>query len=162
MLADPAAFADDVIGSAAVQDLQRLPFPLDPPADPNKAFELLFPALLLAAVVAWALLARAQPPAFAPFVLVGVAYLLARTDEFHLVPLAAVLAPALALGAARAAGARRAALAGALGLLDLHGVERQAGRLLHPPALAAVPVGVGDGVRTTARDAAALSVLVPR
>ena len=162
VLADPAAFADDAVGFLGLQDLQRLPFPLDPPNDPNKAFEVLFPALLLAATAAWVLLGRARPVALIGFVAVGVAYLLARTDEFHLVPLAAVLAPALAVGAARSAGARRWLLGLALAAVALHGVERQAGRLLNPPALERVPGGVGDGVRTTAADAAALRVLVPR
>ena len=162
VLAAPGAFWDDVVGFARIQGLQRLPFPLDPPGDPNKAFEVLFPAGLVAATVGWVLLGRVRPPALAPFVLVGLAYLLARTDEFHLVPLALVLAPALAVAAARAAGAARVVLALALGLLALGGVERQLGRLLHPPALAAVPGGAGDGVRTTARDAAALRVLLPR
>jgi hypothetical protein len=162
VLADPGAFWDDVLGFGGIQALQRLPLPLEPPGDPNKAFEALFPAGLLAATAAWALLARGRPLALAPLLLAGVAYLLARTDEFHLVPLAAVLAPALAVAGARARRPARVALAVALGLVALHGIERQAGRLLHPPALAAVPGGVGDGVRTEAADAAALRTLVPR
>lgn len=163
VLAAPGDFAGDVLGFTRIQGLQRLPFPLDPPADPNKAFETLFPAILVLATALWVLVGRARPLALLPLVLSGVAYLLARTDEFHLVPLAAVLAPALAVAAAgRGRGLRPLLLGGALVLVALGGVERQAGRLLHPAALAAVPGGVGDGVRTEAADAAALRVLVPR
>jgi hypothetical protein len=99
------------------------------------------------------LLGRARPLALVPLAASGVAYLLARTDEFHLVPLAAVLAPALAVAAARAPGVRRVLLGVALGLVALHGVERQAGRLLNPGDLARVPGGVGDGVRADAAEA---------
>ncbi|MBA2349409.1 MAG: hypothetical protein H0V81_14060, partial [Solirubrobacterales bacterium] len=218
VLVAPGDFADDVLGFGGIQGLQRLPFPLDPPADPNKAFETLFPAVLIVATGLWALVGRARPLALAPLVLAGVAYLLARTDEFHLVPLAAVLAPALAVAAAgggrvvvrergtdsreppgqgaapsatargsggidrepgtlspeppevraatrrvtNAGGPRRVLLGAALALIALHGVERQAGRVLHPPPLAVVPGGVGDGVRTDPEDVAALRVLLPR
>jgi hypothetical protein len=86
-----------------------------------------------------------------------------RPDEFHLVPLSVVLAVALAIAAAgERAPAWRAALLVALGLIALHGVERRAGQLLHPPALAAVPSPVADGVKTTTGDAAALGALLPR
>ena len=181
ILAAPGDFADDVLGFGGIQGLQRLPFPLDPPADPNKAFETLFPALLVAASGLWLVFGRARPLALLPLVLAGLAYLLARTDEFHLVPLAAVLAPALAVGAAGGSGVRdrrsgsfspeppgrrsllaRVLLGVALGLIALHGLERQAGRVLHPPALAPVPGGVGDGVRTDVAEAAALRALIPR
>ena len=65
-------------------------------ADPNKLLELLFPLLLVigAAVYAAWLLWRRPPGrgwALAPLVAVGVAYLLARADEFHLLPLSACL-----------------------------------------------------------------------
>ena len=77
-------------------------------------------------------------------VAVGLAYLLARTDEFHLVPLSVVLAVALACAAGREARALpRAALAVALALVAVHGLERRAGQALHPPALAADPGGGG-------------------
>ena len=97
----------------------------------------------------------------APLALVGVLYLLGRSDEFHLVPLSVVLAVLLA-GAA--AGARqtalRLALLAALALIAVHGLERRAGQALHPPALAAVPGPAGDGVQTTPGDAAALRGLL--
>ncbi len=103
--------ASQVLGFAGLQDLQRLP--LVPArhvgADPNKLLELLFPLLLVAggAVYAAWLLWRRPPArgwALAPLVAVGVAYLLARADEFHLLPLSA----ALAIGVALAAAAERA------------------------------------------------------
>jgi hypothetical protein len=56
---------------------------------------------------------------------------------------------------------RRGALAALLALIAIHGLERQAGRIVHLPALAAVPGGAGDGVRTEAADARALRALVP-
>ena len=46
-----------------------------------------------------------------------------------------------------------------LALIAVHGVERRAGQLLHPPALAAVPSPVGDGVRTDPADARSLAAL---
>jgi hypothetical protein len=48
-----------------------------------------------------------------------------------------------------------------LALIAIHGVERQAGRIAHTPALAAVPGGGGDGVRTEVADAQALRARVP-
>jgi hypothetical protein len=41
----------------------------------------------------------------------------------------------------------------------VHGVERRAGQLLHPPALAAVPGPAGDGVQTDPLDARSLAGL---
>jgi hypothetical protein len=94
-----------------------------------------------------------------PLLVAGVGYLLARADEFHLVPLAVVVAVLLA----RAQGRVRAVTAAiVLGVIALHGLDRQAGRVLHPGDLAAVPGRAGDGVRTGARDAAALAQLVRR
>jgi hypothetical protein len=162
VLAAPDRFATDVRGFLAVQDLQRLPFPLTLSADPNKLLEGTFPALLLAGGAAW-LAARRGPWPLLPVALAGLLYLLGRADEFHLVPLAVVVAIGAAVAGARAAGSRpwRLALGAAVAVIALHGVERQAVRALNPPALAPVPGGVGDGVRTTAADAAALRTLVP-
>jgi hypothetical protein len=95
-----------------------------------------------------------------PLALVGLAYLLGRTDVYHLVPLSAVLAVALARAAAATeARALRLALVAALALIALHGLDRRAGQLLHPPALAAVPGPEADGVQTGAADARALKRL---
>jgi hypothetical protein len=95
----------------------------------------------------------------APLALVGLAYLLGRTDEFHLIPLSVALAVLLATAAAAATGPLRAALLIALGLIALHGLDRKAGQLLHPPALADVPGPVGDGVKTDPADARSLRAL---
>ena len=154
---------DDTIGFLGVQDLQRLPLPLHyrGAADPNKLLEFYFPALLLAAGALW--LVRRRALWLAPLALAGALYLLARPDEFHLVPLSVVLAIGLAVAAA---GERspvwRGALVAALALIAVHGLERRAGQLLHPPALARVPSGVANGVKTTPADARALAALLPR
>jgi hypothetical protein len=160
------AMADQVLGFASVQDLQRLPFPLDYDRafDANKLLEFYLPAILVAGSAAWAVwaLARRDGIALAPLLAVGVVYLLARTDEFHLVPLSVVLAIALACAAGREARALpRAVLGVALALLALHGLERRAGQALHPPALATIASGAADGVRTPPADAAALRTLIP-
>jgi hypothetical protein len=160
------AMADQVLGFASIQDLQRLPFPLDYDGgfDPNKLLEFYLPAILVAGSALWAgwALVRRDGYALAPLIAVGVAYLLARTDEFHLVPLSVVLAMALACAAGRETLALpRAALGVALALVAVHGLERRAGQALHPPALAAIPAAAADGVRTAPDDAAALRALIP-
>jgi hypothetical protein len=95
-----------------------------------------------------------------PLALVGLAYLIGRADVFHLIPLAAVLPVMLAQAAAAARlAALRIALLCALGLIALHGLDRRAGQLLHPPSLAAVPGPAGDGVKTETADARALTSL---
>jgi hypothetical protein len=158
--------ADHVLGFASVQDLQRLPFPLDYDGgvDPNKLLEFYLPAILVAGSALWAAwaLARRDGFALAALIAVGLAYLLARTDEFHLVPLSVVLAIAVAWAAGREPQAPlRAALATVLALVAIHGLERRAGQALHPPALAAIPAAAADGVRTSPADAAALRALIP-
>jgi hypothetical protein len=161
------AMADQTAGFALHdQGLQRLPFPwrFHGGLDPNKLLEFYLPAILLAGTAAWAAWAlwRRRGAAWAPLILVGLAYLLARTDEFHLVPLSVVLAVALALAAAREPRAPvRAALAVLLGLIALHGLERRAGQALHPPALAEIRAAAADGVRTDPADARALAGLLP-
>jgi hypothetical protein len=165
-IAAGGAMADQVLGFASVQDLQRLPFPLHYHGglDPNKLLEFYLPLILLAGSALWAgwALVRRDGFALAPLIAVGVAYLLSRTDEFHLVPLSVALAVALACAAGRETLALpRAALAVALALIAVHGVERRVGQALHPPALAAIPAAAADGVRTTAPYAAALRALIP-
>jgi hypothetical protein len=158
--------ADQVLGFASVQDLQRLPFPLDYDGglDLNKLLEFYLPAILMAGSALWAgwALVRRDGLALAPLVAVGVGYLLSRTDEFHLVPLSVALAVALACAAGRETRApARAVLAVALALVAVHGLERRVGQALHPPALAAIPAAAADGVRTAPSDAAALRALIP-
>jgi hypothetical protein len=158
------AMADQLLGFASMQSLQRLPLvpALHVGADPNKLLELLFPLLLVLATlvwVAWAAWRRPAPStlALAPLIGIGLAYLLARADEFHLLPLSAALAIALALAAGRErATAAKAVLAIALAVIAVHGLDRRAGELRHPPHLEAIPGAVAGGVRTTPADARAL------
>jgi hypothetical protein len=155
MLPQTAGFVDE-------QRLQRLPFPLHPHvgADPNKLLEFWMPLICVLGCVAWLALGRRRW-ALAPLALVGLGYLLARADVYHLVPLSVALAVLLACAAAERAGAARIVLGALLALIAAHGVERQIGRIVHLPALAAVPGGVGDGVQTESGDAHALRALVP-
>lgn len=151
----------DVVGFLGKQSAQRLPFP--PPyhdgLDPNKLLEGHIALILVIGAAGWAILRRG-PEWLALPMLAGVAYLLGRADEFHLVPLAVLVAVGLGVAGARA-GTRAAQVAAAvvLALIALHGVERQAGRARHPGELARVPGPAGDGVRTDAADARALGVL---
>jgi hypothetical protein len=186
----PHAMWHDTVGFYAIQDLQRLPFPLafHGPWRPSKLIEFYIPLILLAGLGLWCVQmavgrerrtvnARASmhggiaagPPApgpdheawsMAPLALVGVGYLLGRTDVYHLVPLAAVLPVMLAWAAAVARLAwLKAGLLVGLALIAIYGVERRAGQLLHPPAGAAVPGPAGDGVQTSPADAQALGAL---
>jgi hypothetical protein len=150
------------VGFVDEQRLQRLPFPLVPHVglDPNKLLEFWMPLILVAGCAAWLALGRRRW-ALAPLAFVGLGYLLARADEFHLVPLSVALAVMLACAAAARTGPPRVVLGVLLALIAAHGVERQIGRIVHLPALAAVPGGVGDGVRTEEGDAHALRALVP-
>jgi hypothetical protein len=164
----PRALVGQTVGFARVEHLQRLPFPLRPHgADPNKLLELWFPLLLLIGTGVWLVWALARRPdrravALAPLLAIGVAYLLSRTDEFHLVPLSAALAVAVAIaaGGERALPAR-VALVVVLAVVVANGLDRKGGQWLHPPALAAVPGPVGDGVETDPADARALARLLP-
>ncbi len=158
LLAAGGDFVDQTVGFTRIQGLQRLPFPLDLGAawpDPNKLLEAAFPALLVAGAVGigvWLLWRGRSAPrvawALVPLMVGGVAYLLARTDEFHLVPLA-VLVPVIGALAGARDGARgvRLGAAALLVVVAAHGIERQAGRLLHPADLVALPGPVADGVR---------------
>ena len=167
----PSEFLDQTVGFLGIQDLQRLPFPFevgDAWPDPNKLLEAAFPALAALACLgaaAWLVVRRAGAGrgawALAPLLASGAAYLLARTDEFHLVPLTAVLA--LLAGIAGARDRSRATAVGAvlvLAVIAVHGLERQAGLLAQPGELARLPGPVADGVRAErdfARDVAAVA-----
>lgn len=164
----PADLFDHVFGFIGIQHLQRTPFPLSAPSwDPNKVLESFFPLVLVVALAAWGAWAAARRPArealaAAPLALAGLGYLLSRPDEFHLLALSVPLAVLLALAAAREPRpVVRAVLVLGLALIALHGLERRAGDALHPPALARVPGGAGDGVRTDPAEAASLRVVVP-
>ncbi|UGS37424.1 hypothetical protein [Capillimicrobium parvum] len=165
----PGDMLDDTVGFLGVQHLQRLPLPTHyrGGVDPNKLLEFYLPLILLAGSALWAVWAAVRRPRWAlsavPLLAVGVLYLAGRPDEFHLVPLSVALSVALAVAAAgERSVAWRTALIVGLGLVALHGLERRAGQLLHPPALADVPSPVADGVKTSPGDAAALARLLPR
>jgi hypothetical protein len=185
----PGAMLHDTFGFYDIQGLQRLPFPLSyhGPLRPNKLLEFYIPLILVLGLAVWGLAlaaqlrmavvarrmlpsrlagpARAVAPdlaalSIAPLGLVGLAYLLGRTDEFHLIPLAVALPIMLAIAAAaQPVRPLRFALLLALSLIALHGLDRRAGDLLHPPALAAVPGTAGDGVQTDPADARSLASL---
>jgi hypothetical protein len=163
LIVAPGDLLSQTFGFAGKQHLQHLPFPLNPHTkDPNKVLERLFPAILVAASLLWAVavLPRRRGVALVPLLLVGLAYLLARTDEVHLVPLAAVLALALAAGAAREVRMPwKVALAAALGLIVLHGADRQLGKLTDGTNLAGIDLDTTSGVRTAPDDAHALEAL---
>jgi hypothetical protein len=110
--------------------------------------------------------ARARQPTMdpgslsaAPLAIVGLGYLLARTDQLHMVPLAVVLPVLLATAAASAPGALRATLVAAVALIALVGVDHRAGQALHSPALARVPGPAGDRVKTAPANAGWLASL---
>ncbi|HET9101938.1 MAG TPA: hypothetical protein VFN55_01185 [Solirubrobacteraceae bacterium] len=186
----PHALWADTFGFYGIQSLQRLPFPLSfsGPLRPSKLIEFYIPLILVAGVAVWAAAMattiRSEPPnaavslrgglaartrlrgpgreawSLVPLAVIGLGYLLGRTDEFHLVPLAVVLPVMLAWAGAAARGRPvQIAVAVALGLICVHGLERRAGQALHPPAGAAVPGPAGDGVSTDPADAAALRAL---
>ena len=184
----PRTLAHDLFGFYGIQNLQRLAFPLSfsGALRPSKLIEFYMPAILVLSCVVWAAALGARtltaarsraalragigtsprptPPGpraleLAPLAAVGLAYLLGRTDEFHLIPLSVALAVMLATEAAFARGALKVALLIALSLIALHGLDRQAGQILHPPAMAAVPGAAGDGVQTDTADARSLAAL---
>lgn len=168
-VAAPREMLEDTIGFFRIQPMQRLPLPLRfrGPWRPSKLIEFYMPVILFGGLGSW-LLATAtsrsrdsETIALGPLAFVGAGYLRARTDEFHLVPLAATLPTMLARAAAveRRPGWRIALLA-PLALIVIHGLARKAGQALHPPPLAAVPGRAGTGVMTSPEDARALAGLI--
>jgi hypothetical protein len=165
LIAAPGRTLDQTVGFLGIQDLQRRPFPLDPSgvgADPNKLLELWLPLILLVGSALWAVHAVLRRPpraalALVPLALAGLAYLLGRTDEFHLIPLAVALPLLLVAAAAHERSiALRVALLAVVALIAAHGLERRAGELVGGPPLAKVPGPAGDGVRATEAEAADL------
>jgi hypothetical protein len=163
LVVSPGDFLSQTFGFAFKQHLQRLPFPLNPhTTDPNKVLEHDFPALLVLFTLLWAIAARPERRGLAllPLIVVGLAYLLARTDEFHLVPLAAVLGIALAASAARERRrAWKVVLGAGLVLIVLHGADRMLGKITDGTTLAGIDLPDTGGVRTTPDDAHALEDL---
>jgi NitT/TauT family transport system permease protein len=172
VLAAPGDFWDQTIGFALdEQGLQRLPLPgaWDGGFEPNRLLHHYFPYVLLGGSALWLAAAlRERAPlrlwAPAPLAAAGAAYLLARADDYHLVPLAAVLPVLLATAAARERSAGRTAwalaLAAVLALVALNGLDRKRIQLLDPPAQAALDVDVADGVKAPEAEARALAQLV--
>ena len=163
LVVSPGELLSQTFGFAFEQHLQHLPFPLAPhTTDPNKVLERTFPALLVVFTVLWAavVLPRGRGGALVPMMVVGLVYLLARTDEFHLVPLAAVLAIALAAAAAREGRmVLKVALGAGLALIVVHGLDRQLGKLTDATRLAGIDLPTVGGVRTGPDDAQALGEL---
>jgi hypothetical protein len=171
-VAAPGAMLHDTVGFYGIQGAQRLPLPLDYHGSlkPDKLLEFFFPVALLAAALtlAGALVVQSRAAsrlaiALVPLALVGLLYLLARTDEFHLLPLSAVLT----LGLAASAGVQRPGPAWlrtllliGVAVIAINGVDRRAGQALHPPAAAAMPGPAADGVQTSPRDARSLTKLI--
>jgi hypothetical protein len=163
LVVSPGDFLSQTFGFAGDQRLQRLPFPLAPrTSDPNKVLERDFPALLVLFTVLWAIavLPRRRGLALLPLVVVGLAYLLARTDEFHLIPLAAVLAIALAAGAAREPRmAWKVVLGAGVAVIALHGLDRELAKVTDGTNMAGIDLETAGGARTTQQDAHALEAL---
>jgi hypothetical protein len=172
-LAGGSAFWEQSVGFAFTdQSLQRLPLPGSPPngLDANKLLEHFFPYVLLGGSALWLLVAsRQRPPVLrwgpVPLALAGVLYLLGRADEYHLIPLAVVLSVLLAVAAQAELDAGQRALAVALAiplaLIVLHGLDRKAVELVHPPDLTPLPAPVADGVDVAPDEARALARLLP-
>jgi hypothetical protein len=163
LVVSPGDVLSQTFGFAGKQHLQRLPFPLAPhTTDPNKVLERDFPALLLVMTALWAVASwpARRGVALVPLVVVGLAYLLARTDEFHLIPLAAVLALALAAGAAREPRmAWKVVLGAGVAVICLHGADRMLGKVTDGTNMAGVDLPGVKGVRTVPQDAHALEEL---
>ncbi|HKP90811.1 MAG TPA: hypothetical protein VJT75_12670 [Thermoleophilaceae bacterium] len=180
----PGDLYDSLVAtSLRERDYWTLPFPwsyggsVASPKGLKHLLDFYVPALLLAgvAVGAAATLVRALrdrrlPPAWSGLVVFGVgslSYLLSRTDEFHTLPLIAVLAVLLPLAAAwgrrrEEALGRALAAAAALvfALLLVHGVANRASALLRPESTSALRVGPADGVRARPEEARALERVV--
>jgi hypothetical protein len=171
-LAAPGDFWDQTVGFALdEQSLQRLPLPgsYDGGFEPNKVLAFYMPYVLMGGLALWLLVSvarRAPLRLWAPFplALAGLAYLLARADEFHLVPLAAVLPVLLATAAGREWPAGRrlptAALALPLVLVALDGLDKNRIDLIDAPPLAAIDLDAADGVKARPDEARALERLV--
>jgi hypothetical protein len=172
-IAAPGDFWDQTIGFALdEQSLQRLPLPsaYDGGFEPNKILAFYLPYVLMGGLALWlAVAAATRAPlrlwAAFPLAVAGLAYLLARADEFHLVPLAAVLPVLLAGGAAREwlAGRKPAALVLALplALVAIVGLDTNRIDSVSGPPLERIPLDVADGVKAPPDEARALEELVP-
>jgi hypothetical protein len=169
VIAAPGDFWNDTFGFALdEQALQRLPLPggWDGGFELNKILAFYMPWVLIGGLALWlAAAAVLRPPlrvwALLPVALAGLAYLLARADEFHLVPLAVALPVLLA---ATAPHARRTAPALALAvpvaLIALNGIDQNRIDLIDPGPLRPIHVDVADGVKAPPGEARALEQTV--
>jgi hypothetical protein len=164
-VAAPGDFWDDTFGFALhEQSLQRLPLPggWDGGFELNKILAFYMPWVLIGGLAVWLAAAAAlRPPlriwAALPVALAGLAYLLARADEFHLVPLAAALPVLLAATAPHARHtAFTLALALPVALIALNGIDQNRIDLLDPGPLEPIHLDVADGVKAPPAEARAL------
>ena len=111
---------------------------------------------------------RRRPPAWAlapaALGLGGLAYMVSRPDDFHLIPLAVAVALLLAAQAQREldAGDRvtAAVLTVGIALIALHGLDAKRVHATVPHGLVPIPVDVADGVREVPPEARALGEVV--
>ena len=169
VLAAPGDFWDDTFGFALdEQSLQRLPLPgaWDGGFELNKMLAFYMPWVLIGGLALWlvaavALRAPRRVWVALPVALAGLAYLLARADEFHLVPLAVALPVLLA---STAPHARRAAVALALALpvalIALDGIDKSRIDLIDSGPLRPIHLDVADGVKAPPAEARALEQTV--
>jgi hypothetical protein len=166
----PARFWDQTVGFALdEQGLQRLPLPGAPDSGlgPGGLLDFYMPYVLLAGVVLWFAAAVRKRPSVPELgalglIVAGVLYLLARADEFHRIPLAAVLPALLAAAAWRERDGIRAVgvvLAIPLVLLALNGLDRLRLELFTGPPLERVELPVADGARAPRPEARSLVAL---
>ncbi len=164
----PGEFWQQTFGFALhQQSLQRLPLPGINPgsAKPSTVLHHLYPYVLLAAAALWVAIAvRCRAPARAwapaPLALAGVLYLLARADDFHLVPLAAVLPVLLASTVGRRPRSVAVAAAWiAVALIALEGLDQKRIQLANEPPSASIEAPAADGVEAATADAGALGAL---
>ena len=169
LLAAHGAFWDQTVGFALEeQSLQRLPLPgaWDGGLEPNKLLAFYMPYVLIGGCAMWlaaAVAQRAPRQAWAalPLAIAGLAYLLARADEFHLVPLAVVL-PVLLAGAAGRARAMslRLVLIAPIALVALNALDQNRIDVLDSQRLSRIRLDVADGVKAPPDEARALEAVV--
>ena len=166
----PSRFWDQTVGFAVSdQGLQRLPLPgaWDGGLDPGRVLDFYLPYVLLAGLLLWVVAGFRRRPSVPELgavvlVLAGVLYLLARADEFHRIPLAAVLPALLAAAVWREREASRVLavlVAVPLALLALNGIDRLRIELFTGPPTERVPLPPADGVRAPRPEARALAAL---
>jgi hypothetical protein len=176
----PADLWRDLIGRSLKQGRKwHLPFPLDydgrarlwpPGAFAHDAKDVLgfYVPLLLAIGLAAALVVIAvrrlyRNPVVAGLAVLGLtylAYVLARTDEFHTTPLTVVLAALLPILVLRVPMRGAVVLAVVFLALLAYGASNRLSALFRPPDLAAIHVPVADGVKAPPAEARSIELMV--